>query len=139
MNVHYQKGSLLDYDGVYMAEGPWPGKAYFDAMRQARKRDAGLYMNYGYTRPNVVSRGPVPQGCNDGCQTDGQGGAFDAPGPMPEQAMPADEALPSPAMQQQQRPQQQPQQQQQRTTTPPATNSSSISPGKRGKLLAVSC
>ena len=66
MNVHYRKGSLLDYDGVYLAEGPWPGKAYFDALRQARKRDAGLYMDYGYTRPNVVSQGPVQQGCNDG-------------------------------------------------------------------------
>ena len=43
MNVHYRKGSLLDYDGVYLAEGQWPAKAYFDAMRQARKRDAGLY------------------------------------------------------------------------------------------------
>ena len=43
MNVHYRKGSLLDYDGVYLAEGPWPAKAYFDAMRQARKRDAGMY------------------------------------------------------------------------------------------------
>ncbi len=42
MNVHYRKGSLLDYDGVYLAEGQWPAKAYFDAMRQARKRDAGL-------------------------------------------------------------------------------------------------
>jgi len=96
MNVHYRKGSLLDYDGVYLAEGPWPGKAYFDAMRQARKRDAGLYIDYGYTRPNVVSRGPVPQGATDGCQTDGQNGVFGAPGPMPEQAIPTEEAMPAP-------------------------------------------
>ena len=66
MNVHYRKGSLLDYDGVYLAEGPWPAKAYFDALRQARKRDAGLYIDYGYTRPNVISRGPIPQGCTGG-------------------------------------------------------------------------
>ena len=71
MNVHYRKGSLLDYDGVYLAEGEWPAKAYFDAMRQARKRDAGLYMDYGYTRPNVVSQGPVQQGCSPGCETGG--------------------------------------------------------------------
>ena len=61
MNVHYRKGSLLEYDGVYLAEGPWPAKAYFDALRQARKRDASMYLDYGYTRPNVMSRGPYEQ------------------------------------------------------------------------------
>jgi outer membrane protein TolC len=99
MNVHFFKGSLLDYDGVYLAEGPWPGKAYFDAMRQARKRDAGIYMDYGYTRPNVVSRGPIPQGCADGCAEGGGAETqqmFQAPGPMPDQALPAEEALPAP-------------------------------------------
>jgi hypothetical protein len=29
--LHYRKGSLLEYNGVFLAEGPWPGKAYFDA------------------------------------------------------------------------------------------------------------
>ena len=32
--VHYRKGSLLEYNGVCLAEGPWPGKAYFDARRR---------------------------------------------------------------------------------------------------------
>ncbi|MEO1496553.1 MAG: TolC family protein [Planctomycetota bacterium] len=59
--VHYRKGSLLDYNGVYLAEGPWPGKAYFDAMRRARQRDASVYLDYGYTRPNVMSRGAHAQ------------------------------------------------------------------------------
>ena len=40
--VHYRKGSLLEYNNVYLAEGPWPGKAYFDARKRARERDAGL-------------------------------------------------------------------------------------------------
>jgi hypothetical protein len=66
MNVHYRKGSLLEYDGVYLAEGPWPAKAYFDALRQARKRDAATYFNYGYTRPDVFSRGPYDQGVAGG-------------------------------------------------------------------------
>ena len=61
MNVHYRKGSLLEYNGVYLAEGPWPGKAYFDALREARKRDASKYLDYGFTRPNVFSRGPYQQ------------------------------------------------------------------------------
>jgi outer membrane protein TolC len=69
MRVHYRKGSLLDYDGVFLAEGPWPGKAYFDALRQARKRDAAAYIDYGFTRPDVFSRGPYEQNCIDGCQT----------------------------------------------------------------------
>ncbi|HEX3997196.1 MAG TPA: TolC family protein [Pirellulales bacterium] len=59
--VHYVKGSLPEYDNVFMAEGPWPGKAYFDARRLARSRDAGIQLNYGYTRPDVFSRGEYPQ------------------------------------------------------------------------------
>jgi outer membrane protein TolC len=61
MRVHYRKGSLLEYNGVYLAEGPWPGKAYFDAMRRARHRDASTFIDYGYSRPGVISRGPVGQ------------------------------------------------------------------------------
>ncbi|HWA97173.1 MAG TPA: TolC family protein, partial [Pirellulales bacterium] len=59
--VHYRKGSLLEYNGVYMAEGPWADKAYFDARKRARERDAGMFINYGFTRPNVFSRGPIEQ------------------------------------------------------------------------------
>jgi len=59
--IHYSKGSLLDYDGVYMAEGPWADKAYFDAHRRAKERDAGMMIDYGFTRPNVSSRGPFDQ------------------------------------------------------------------------------
>ena len=61
IEVHFRKGSLLDYNSVYLAEGPWPGKAYFDALRNARKRDASMYLDYGFTRPSVISRGPVDQ------------------------------------------------------------------------------
>jgi outer membrane protein TolC len=61
MRVHYRKGSLLEYNGVFLAEGPWPGKAHFDALRRARHRDASTFIDYGYSRPNVISRGPVGQ------------------------------------------------------------------------------
>jgi len=60
-HLHFRKGSLLEYNGVYLAEGPWPAKAYFDALRRARARDASLYLDYGFTYPRVVSRGPVAQ------------------------------------------------------------------------------
>jgi outer membrane protein TolC len=59
--VHYRKGSLLEYNGVYLAEGPWPGKAYFDARRRARARAASKECDYGFTQPRVVSRGPMEQ------------------------------------------------------------------------------
>ncbi len=61
-DVHFRKGSLMEYNGIQLAEGPWPQKAYWDALGHARERDASYYLNYGWTRPNVVSQGPVQQG-----------------------------------------------------------------------------
>jgi outer membrane protein TolC len=61
MMVHFRKGSLLEYNGVYLAEGPWPGKAYFDSRRRARARDAALYLDYGFTQPRVISEGAYEQ------------------------------------------------------------------------------
>jgi outer membrane protein TolC len=61
-DLHTRKGSIMDYDGVAFAEGPWPQKAYWDALYRARERDAGLYVDYGWTRPKVISRGAVAQG-----------------------------------------------------------------------------
>ena len=63
--LHFRKGSLLEYNGVFLAEGPWPGKAYFDAHRRARQRDASLYLDYGHSRPGVFSRGAVSQNFAD--------------------------------------------------------------------------
>lgn len=59
--LHFRKGSLLEYNGVFLAEGPWPGKAYFDAHRRARQRDASLYLDYGHSRPAVFGRGAITQ------------------------------------------------------------------------------
>jgi len=87
--VHFRKGSLLEYNGVFLAEGPWTGKAYFDARRRARARDASLYLDYGFTRPKVISRGPIDQAA-------GRGEVLFAP----ESMMPGDaplEAIPTPA------------------------------------------
>ena len=33
-NVHYDKGTLLDYYRIYMAEGAWPCEAYHDAAQR---------------------------------------------------------------------------------------------------------
>ncbi|MGI9455368.1 MAG: TolC family protein [Aeoliella sp.] len=107
LEVHYRKGSLLDFNGVYLAEGPWPGKAYFDALRRTRQRDASMYLDYGFTRPNVMSRGPVGHsvGCDpcapgeatilEGVPYDGAPMEFGEPVPAGEE-MPAD--LPPPGV-----------------------------------------
>jgi hypothetical protein len=68
LQVHYRKNSLLEYDGIHLAEGPWPAKAYFDARKRARERDSAHYINYGFTRPDVLSRGPMPQTMNQAGQ-----------------------------------------------------------------------
>jgi len=57
--VHFYRGTLLDFNSIHLAEGPWPAKAYDDAHEKARARDASYYLDYGSTRPSVVSRGPV--------------------------------------------------------------------------------
>jgi hypothetical protein len=105
MRMHFRKGSLLEYNGVYLAEGPWPGKAYFDAMRRARQRDAALYIDYGFTRPDVISRGPYPQaggtaagGVYQGPVVGGQGNEV-LPIRQPDalEKTPANEVIPPPA------------------------------------------
>ena len=46
-NVHYQKGSLLEFNEVYLAEGAWPGKAYYDAAQRERSKHAPPFgVNY---------------------------------------------------------------------------------------------
>ncbi|MBX3427809.1 MAG: TolC family protein [Pirellulales bacterium] len=67
--VHFNKDSLLEYNGVYLAEGPWPGKAHFDALRRARSRDAAAFIDYGFTRPGVISRWPYGQRSGAGVES----------------------------------------------------------------------
>ena len=62
ISIHYLKGSLLDLDSIALEEGPWAAKAYWDAEGLAKERAAGHYFDYGYTRPAVVTRGPVESG-----------------------------------------------------------------------------
>ena len=74
--VHFRKGSLLEYNGVYLAEGPWPGKAYFDARRRSHERAASIPLDYGFTQPKVFSRGPTEQHA-DGTPAEGEMPAID--------------------------------------------------------------
>lgn len=80
VNIHYLKGSVLDLNSIRLEEGPWMDKAYWDAEERASERASGIYFDYGYTRPAVVSSGPV----ESGGQTEGNlstpGFTYDATG-----------------------------------------------------------
>ncbi len=53
-NIHFEKGTLLDYLGVATSEGPWPEEAYNDAARKEASR--GFFWR-PRSRPPVVSTG----------------------------------------------------------------------------------
>ncbi len=55
--AHRRMGTVLSYNNISMAEGPWAAKAYQDAAEYARRRGASKVFDYGWTRPGVVSRG----------------------------------------------------------------------------------
>ena len=75
--IHRRKGTIMEFNSVAMAEGPWPGKAYHDAAENARRRSSSRAMNYGFTRPQVISTGNTPV-----CGSCG-GGGCDACNSMP--------------------------------------------------------
>ncbi len=58
--VHYAKGTLLDYVGVSLSEGPWSAAAYRSAAKESR-RFAPRMLDYCITEPCPVSRGPYQQ------------------------------------------------------------------------------
>jgi hypothetical protein len=94
--VHFRKGSLLEYNGVTMAEGPWADKAYFDAYRRAADRDAGMMIDYGFTRPNSYIRGEVDQR-GSGNFLPALGDPTLAPESLTPGDVPAEEVVPPPA------------------------------------------
>jgi hypothetical protein len=72
-NVHFIKGTLLDYDGVYLSEGPWPGEAYADAADLESMRGKPRPLNYASKRAPVVGWGEMPQEpAGVPCQTSGE-------------------------------------------------------------------
>jgi len=57
-NVHFEKGTMLDYLGVATAEGPWPDKAYDDAARREASR--GPEWRPPARAPIVATDGVIP-------------------------------------------------------------------------------
>ena len=60
-NVHLSKGSLLDYNQIYLTEGDWPEKAYHDASRRERLRFGGCRLDNYVMQDRIVSQGEYPQ------------------------------------------------------------------------------
>ncbi len=60
-NVHLEKGTLLDYNRIYLSEGPWPGKAQDDAARRARLWIGAPRMENFVRSDRLVSAGSFPQ------------------------------------------------------------------------------
>lgn len=60
-NVHFAKGTLLDYDGVYLSEGGWPIAAYEDAAIREHRRGRPHELNYASSKAPRVSYGPYDQ------------------------------------------------------------------------------
>jgi hypothetical protein len=61
-NVHFEKGSLLEYNGIALAEADWPEKAYEDALTKARlRRWAPFAARMAARADEPISRGPAPQ------------------------------------------------------------------------------
>ena len=48
--IHYSKGTLLDYVGVSLSEGPWTAEAYRSAAKESR-RFAPRLLDYCVTEP----------------------------------------------------------------------------------------
>jgi outer membrane protein TolC len=61
VDFHVIKGSLLEYNNIALEEGLWPEKAYWDAHERARERDAAKHLDYGASRPKVISQGDYQQ------------------------------------------------------------------------------
>ncbi|MEK6249736.1 MAG: hypothetical protein N2C12_16250, partial [Planctomycetales bacterium] len=59
-NVHFQKGSLLQYNGVLLAEGPWSEQAHMDAQARSHYFHP-RHIDYRTTRPGIISRGTYQQ------------------------------------------------------------------------------
>jgi outer membrane protein TolC len=106
-NVHFVKGTLLEYDGIYLAEGPWPDKAYHDAAEREASRSIPRPLNYASSHAPVVSRGPHAQHVSEPMHLhDSIGGPVmeealplepsDAD-PSPETSAPPEELLPTPS------------------------------------------
>ena len=60
-NVMFESNTLLENNGINLAEGPWPGKAYRDAAKRDSLRSRPLSLSYILSQGPLVSTGIYPQ------------------------------------------------------------------------------
>lgn len=60
-NVQFEKGSLLSYNNIYLAEGGWPEKAYADAAERERLRGRVRKLGQAPSYSGTLDRGVYPQ------------------------------------------------------------------------------
>ena len=87
-NVHFAKGTLLDYDGVYLSEGGWPLQAQQDAARRESHRGQPVPLNYASSSAPRVSYGRYDQRPDRMLPVE-----FDASGPVVTQQARGEQAL----------------------------------------------
>ncbi|MBI1346833.1 TolC family protein [bacterium] len=91
-NVQFEKGTLLDYNEVYLEEGAWPHKAYHDAERKEWLRGEAIHpRNAPKTLAPAVSTGVYPQMIEPGPQLFDLPANSEAPG-VPPAVEPAEES-----------------------------------------------
>lgn len=87
-NVHFEKGSLLDYNEVFLTEDLWPMQAYADGMRRHKNQIRLDGLNGMINRPEPLSAGPYNQNMMPGDAPEWENGSFTAepytPEPTPE-------------------------------------------------------
>lgn len=82
-NVHFEKGSLLDYNEIFLTEDIWPMQAYSDALRRKENEIPAEWLHGFVTHPTSVSVGPYNQNMMPGDAAEWEGSTFD---PIPLQA-----------------------------------------------------
>ncbi len=60
-NVHYSKGSMLDYNEVYLTEDTWPVEAYSEAQRRNKNKIPAEWLQDVIRRPAPLTQGPYAQ------------------------------------------------------------------------------
>lgn len=90
-NVHFEKGSLLDYNEIYLTEDIWPEQAYAEAWERRKRTLPADWLEGFITRPNPVTQGPYNQNLQPGDAAVWESSDQATPATAPE---PAGEAVP---------------------------------------------
>jgi outer membrane protein TolC len=97
-NVMFESNTLLENNGINMAEGPWPHKAYHDAEKRDSLRSRPTRFSYILPQGPLTDRGVYPQHqFPPAVVTEGNGNVLPTPpmGSGPAEVVPPPSASPS--------------------------------------------